>query len=101
MRHTLPLPIRFLDARSMVVSTIADARKALDGKWCNKEAASYKRAAHLLAAAQDGTCKPAVALAAFERAARDQGLLQAKDRSAGLRALDKLTTSLFTSRTDA
>ncbi len=96
-----PVTVRFIDARSMVVSSIRDAQKAMDGRWCNKEAVSYKEAARLLQAASEGACKPAVALAAFQRAAREQGLLKAKERGTGLRRLDKLAASFFVSRLDA
>jgi Protein of unknown function (DUF982) len=95
MRGLPALDIRFIDARSMVVASIPDALKALEGHWCNKEARSYKTAADLLAAAQNGTCRPAVAWSAFERAAREQGLLKAKERPAGLRA--QIVASLFIS----
>jgi hypothetical protein len=101
MSGFLPVTIRFIDARSMVVSSIRDAQKAMDGRWCNKEAASYKEAARLLRAASEGACKPAVAFAAFQRAAREQGLLKTKERSVALRRLDKLAASLFVSRLDA
>ncbi|WP_421917060.1 DUF982 domain-containing protein [Mesorhizobium sp.] len=101
MRALPSLTLRFIDARSMVVSSLADARRALEGRWCNKEARSYKTAARLLAAAESGACRPAVAWSAFERAAREQGLLRATERPGGLRALDKLAASLFAPRPQA
>ena len=97
MRGLPILIIRFIDARSMDVASVSDARKALGGHWCNKEAASYKTAARLLAAAENGACRPAVAWSAFERAAREQGLLKAKERGLGA----QLAASLFAPRPDA
>lgn len=93
MRALPALTVRFIDARSMVVASIPDARKALEGHWCNKEAKGYKTAARLLAMAENGTCRPAVAWSAFERVAREQGLLKAKERPASLRA--QIAASLF------
>lgn len=90
-----PLAVRFIDARSMAVSTIADARTAMDGRWCNKEAAGYLRAKRLIAAAETGDCRPSIALAAFERAAREQGLIRSPRRTPSLRALDRFIGSLF------
>ena len=93
-----PLAVRFIDARSMTVSTVAEARDALDGRWCNKQAANYLRAKRLIAAAEAGDCRPAIALAAFERAAREQGLIRSPRRTPSLRALDRFIGALFVPR---
>ncbi|TIO73499.1 MAG: DUF982 domain-containing protein, partial [Mesorhizobium sp.] len=61
MSRFLPLTIRFVTGGSMVVSSIADARKALDGAWKNKEAPDYLAAARLVDDAMAGICRPAVA----------------------------------------
>ncbi|MBZ9678652.1 DUF982 domain-containing protein [Mesorhizobium sp. ES1-1] len=95
MNSLAPLAVRFIDARSMTVSTLTEARDALDGRWCNKQAPSYLRARQLIAAAQAGACRPAIAMAAFERAAREQGLIRSPRRIPSLRALDSFIAALF------
>ncbi|PWJ86929.1 uncharacterized protein DUF982 [Mesorhizobium loti] len=92
----LPLNIRFVDGTTMVVSSIADAQKALACQWRNKEAATYNEAARLLSAAKEGVCKPAVAFAVFENAAQTQGLLQPAKPSSALGLLDDITLPLAT-----
>lgn len=54
MGKFLPLSICFSDGRSMQVSSISEAERALAGHWPNKEADAYREAARLLAAARDG-----------------------------------------------
>ncbi len=76
----------------MMVSSIADAQKALACQWRNKEAATYNDAARLLSAAKDGVCKPGVAFEAFRIAAHKQGLLQPTRPSSALGRLDELTS---------
>ncbi|TIO04329.1 MAG: DUF982 domain-containing protein [Mesorhizobium sp.] len=92
MGKFLPLSICFADGRSMQVSSITEAEKALAGQWPNKEADVYREAARLLAAAREGTCTPDIAFLAFEKAARQQRLLKPRKSSAGLRILDSLST---------
>lgn len=74
----------------MMVSSIADAQKALACQWRNKEAATYNEAARLLSAARDGVCKPEAAFEAFKEAAHKQGLIQPTKPSSALGRLDKL-----------
>ncbi|MDG4882978.1 DUF982 domain-containing protein [Mesorhizobium sp. WSM4884] len=90
MSRFLPLTIRFANGGSMVVSSIADAKKALDGTWKDKEAPDYLAAARLVDDAVAGICRPAVAFAAFKKAAARQGLLKPADPSAALTMLDDL-----------
>lgn len=90
MSRFLPLTIRFVSGGAMVVSTIADAKKALAGTWRNKEAPAYLEAARLVDAAMAGICRPAVAFAAFKQAAMQQGLLKPASPSAALTMLDQL-----------
>ncbi|RUW44962.1 DUF982 domain-containing protein [Mesorhizobium sp. M1A.F.Ca.ET.072.01.1.1] len=90
MSRFLPLTIRFVTGGSMVVSSIADARKALDGAWKNKEAPDYVAAARLVNDAMAGICRPAVAFDAFKQAAARQGLLRTAHPSAALSMLDAL-----------
>jgi hypothetical protein len=95
MSSFLPLTIRFRQGYQETVSSISQAAKALDFEWPNKNSASYKEAARLIAAVQAGNCKPHVAFAAFAKVAHDQGLLKPSRRSDELRRLDQLTESLF------
>lgn len=90
MAKYLPLKIVFVDGRSMLVSSIADARTALQGQWRNTQAREYTRAERLIAAAFDGTCKPDAAFEAFKQAAIQQRLLVHTEPSPGLRLLDAL-----------
>ncbi|TIQ26782.1 MAG: DUF982 domain-containing protein [Mesorhizobium sp.] len=90
MSRFLPLTIRFADGGSMVVSSIADAKKALNGVWKDKEAPDYLAATRLVDDAVAGTCRPAVAFAAFKKAAAQQGLLKPADPSPALTMLDDL-----------
>jgi len=90
MSRFLPLTIRFVNGGTMVVSTIADARKALGGTWKNKEAPAYLEAARLVDNAMAGICRPAIAFSAFKKAAAEQGLLKPVTPSAALTMLDEL-----------
>ncbi|CCV05665.1 conserved hypothetical protein [Mesorhizobium metallidurans STM 2683] len=94
MGKFLPLTIKLLDGKSLMVSSICEAEAALLGNWPNKEAAAYKDAGRLIAAAKDGSCNPAVAFAAFKAAAIDQRVLQPAKQSAALGMLDEVTKDL-------
>ncbi|RWX62947.1 DUF982 domain-containing protein, partial [Mesorhizobium sp. M4B.F.Ca.ET.089.01.1.1] len=48
MSRFLPLTIRFADGGSMVVSSIAEAKKALARAWKDKDAPAYVAAARLV-----------------------------------------------------
>ncbi|UVK41753.1 DUF982 domain-containing protein [Mesorhizobium sp. AR10] len=61
----------------MAVSSLNEARIALEGQWPNKEEPKFKDAARLVSGAVEGSCKPGAAFAAFKAAARQQGLIQA------------------------
>jgi len=90
MSRFLPLTIRFISGGSMVVTTIADAKKALAGTWKNKDAPAYLEAARLVDDAIAGICRPAIAFAAFKKVALQQGLLKPAQPSAALTMLDTL-----------
>jgi hypothetical protein len=92
MSRFLPLTIRFVGGGVMVVTTVAEAKKALAGTWKNKEAPAYLEAARLVDDAIAGICRPAVAFAAFKRVAAQQGLLEHAQPSAALTMLDQLWT---------
>lgn len=90
MSRFLPLTIRFVNGGTMIVTTIADAKKALGGTWKNKEAPAYLEAARLVDNAMAGICRPAIAFAAFKEVATQQGLLKPATPSAALTMLDAL-----------
>jgi len=90
MSRFLPLTIRFVSGGTMVVTTVAEAKKALGGAWKNKEAPAYLEATRLVDDAISGTCRPAIAFAAFKKVAAQQGLLRPAQPSAALTMLDEL-----------
>jgi hypothetical protein len=90
MSRFLPLTIRFVSGGTMVVTTVAEAKKALAGTWKNKEAPAYLEATRLVDDAIAGTCRPAIAFAAFKKVAAQQGLLRPARPSAALTMLDEL-----------
>ncbi|MGX5805042.1 DUF982 domain-containing protein [Bradyrhizobium sp. Arg314] len=90
MSRFLPLTIRFVNGGTMVVTTVAEAKTALAGTWKNKEAPDYLEAVRLVDDAIAGICRPAIAFAAFKKAAAQQGLLKPARPSAALTMLDEL-----------
>ncbi len=90
MSRFLPLTIRLVSGGAMVVTTVAEAKQALAGTWKNKEAPAYREAVRLVDDAIAGTCRPAIAFAAFKKAALQQGLLKPARPSAALTMLDTL-----------
>lgn len=76
----------------MVVSSIADAREALGKTWKTKHSPGYLKAARLVDDATNGICRPAVAFAAFKKAAMEQGLLEHAEPSTALSMLDQLSS---------
>ncbi|RAZ90379.1 hypothetical protein DPM33_12670 [Mesorhizobium hawassense] len=92
MSRFLPLTIRFISGGSMLVTTVAEAKTALAGTWRNKEAPDYLEAVRLVDDAIAGTCRPAIAFAAFKKVAMQQGLLKPASPSAALTMLDELSS---------
>ncbi|AZO08600.1 MULTISPECIES: DUF982 domain-containing protein [unclassified Mesorhizobium] len=92
MSRFLPLTIRFVNGGTMMVSSIADAKKALGGAWKNKDAPDYLAAVRLVDDAMAGICRPAVAFALFKKVAARQGLLRPAEPSAALTMLDELSS---------
>ncbi|MBZ9986483.1 DUF982 domain-containing protein [Mesorhizobium sp. BH1-1-5] len=92
MSRFLPLTIRFVSGGSMVVTTVAEAKKALAGAWKNKDAPDYLKAVRLVDDAIAGICRPAIAFAAFKKVATQQGLLKPAQPSAALTMLDDLSS---------
>jgi len=91
MGNFLPLSIKLVDGKTMLVSSICEAEQALQGQWPNKDAAPYKDACRLIAAAKDGNCSPTIAFAAFKAAAIDQSLLEPAPENAEAGRRDKET----------
>lgn len=85
MGNFLPLSVKLVDGIKVSVSSILEAEVALRGQWRNKQAAPYKNACRLIAAAKAGTCNPGIAFAAFKAAAIDQRLLLPAEKSAALK----------------
>ncbi|MEZ2330666.1 DUF982 domain-containing protein [Mesorhizobium sp. RCC_202] len=96
MGSFLPIFIKLVDGKTMSVSSICEAEVALKGQWRNEEAAAYKDACRLIAAARHGSCKPAIAFAAFQAAAIDQRLVLRSESSAALKMLDAVTKDIQT-----
>jgi len=96
MGNFLPLSIKLVDGKTMNVSSICDAEVALQGQWRNKAAAHYKDACRLIAAAKAGSCKPAIAFAAFKAAAIDQRLLLPSEKSPALKMFDDVSGEIQT-----
>lgn len=92
MSSFLPLTIRFVRGGTMVVTSIADAKKALGGGWKDRDSPAYLKAARLVDDAANGICRPAIAFAAFRKAAAEQGLLQPDEPSAALGMFDQLSS---------
>ncbi|AZO28710.1 DUF982 domain-containing protein [Mesorhizobium sp. M1B.F.Ca.ET.045.04.1.1] len=90
MSRFLPLTIHFVGGGTMVVASIIDAKKALGGRWKSKDVPSFARAARLVDDAVAGICRPAIAFAAFKKAAAEQGLLEPGGPSTALSILDQL-----------
>ncbi len=84
------MTIRFVSCGSMVVSSIADAKKALGRTWENKEAPAYLDAVRLVDDAIAGICRPEVAFQAFTLVAARQGMLKKRRPSAALTMFDNL-----------
>ncbi|OHV87346.1 DUF982 domain-containing protein [Mesorhizobium sp. ORS 3428] len=92
MSRFLPLTIHFIDGGTMAVSSIADARAALGRTWQSKDSPAYLKATRLVEDATNGICRPAIAFAAFKKAAAEQGLLEHAGPSAALSMFDQLSS---------
>ncbi|RUV07578.1 DUF982 domain-containing protein [Mesorhizobium sp. M1A.F.Ca.IN.020.06.1.1] len=92
MSRFLPLTIHFVNGGTMMVSSIADAKNALGRKWKSKDSPAYRKAVRLVEDATNGICRPAIAFAAFKKAAAEQGLLEHAGPSAALSMLDQLSS---------
>ncbi|MBZ9974147.1 MULTISPECIES: DUF982 domain-containing protein [unclassified Mesorhizobium] len=96
MSAFLPVQIKFMSLQTArAVSSVAEARAAMDGEWKNKKLHSYRQALRLLDEAQAGTCRQSVAFEAFVKAARDQDMIVSDQPSKGLKRLDALARSIY------
>ncbi|MBZ9725291.1 DUF982 domain-containing protein [Mesorhizobium sp. CO1-1-11] len=91
----LPVQIKFVNFQTTAVSSVAEARAAMNGQWKNKELHSYRQALRLLDEAKAGTCRQSIAFAAFVKAARDQDMVVSDQPSEGLKRLDALASSIY------
>ncbi|MBZ9673755.1 DUF982 domain-containing protein [Mesorhizobium sp. ES1-3] len=91
----LPVQIKFVNFETSAISSVAEARAAMNGAWKNKEMHSYRQALRLLDEAQAGTCRQSIAFEAFVKAARDQDMVVSGQPSKGLSLLDALTSSIY------
>ncbi|MER8808111.1 DUF982 domain-containing protein [Mesorhizobium australicum] len=96
MSAFLPVKIRFMNLQTTTaISSVAEARAAMNGEWKNKHLHSYRQALRLLEEAQAGTCRQSVAFAAFVKAARDQDMVVSDQPSEALKRLDVLARSIY------
>ncbi|MER8848575.1 MULTISPECIES: DUF982 domain-containing protein [Mesorhizobium] len=96
MSAFLPVKIRFMNLQTTTaISSVAEARAAMDAAWKNKGLQSYRQALRLLEEAQAGTCRQSIAFAAFVKAARDQDMVVSDQPSEGLKRLDALASSIY------
>lgn len=73
---TAQYTIRFGSRNPILISSVADAAKALaDPRWPGRGDALHKEAVRIADEALAGHCKPAVALDAFRKAAGVAGIL--------------------------
>jgi hypothetical protein len=81
MTAFMPVTLRFCDNTTMLVSSVAEAARALSQQWPDKTAPAYVEAARLVALAVDGTCCQRIAFEALTKAARQQNIVVAKPKS--------------------
>jgi hypothetical protein len=79
----------------MVISSIADAAKALKKPWPFMDKQSRLEAIRMVEECLAGHCSHQAAFAAFEAAASEQGLLERKPPSVGLKRLDGVAEDLL------
>ncbi|WP_280940114.1 DUF982 domain-containing protein [Mesorhizobium sp. WSM3626] len=89
------MQITFVNFKTRAISSVAEARAAMNGAWKNKEMHSYRQASRLLEEAQAGTCRQSMAFEAFVKAARDQDMVISGQPSKGLSLLDELASSIY------
>ncbi|MBZ9739707.1 MULTISPECIES: DUF982 domain-containing protein [unclassified Mesorhizobium] len=95
MAAFLPVQIKFVNSHTKAISSVAEARAAMNEAWKNKEMHSYRQALRLLDDAQAGTCRQYIAFEAFLKAARDQDMVVSGQPSKGLSRLDELASSIY------
>ncbi len=94
MTAFIPITI-YLNHKSMVVASIADAANALQQQWPSMDKQSRLEAIRRLEECLAGHCSHQAAFAAFEAAASEQGLLKQKPPSVGLRKFDGVAEDLL------
>ncbi|WP_354487757.1 DUF982 domain-containing protein [Mesorhizobium robiniae] len=94
MTAFIPITI-YLNHRPMVVASIAAAAKALQQPWPSMDKPSRLEAIRMIEECLAGHCSHQAAYAAFEAAASEQGLLERKPPSVGLKRLDRVAEDLM------
>ncbi|TIL39061.1 MAG: DUF982 domain-containing protein [Mesorhizobium sp.] len=84
-----------LNGKAMAIASIADAAKALKQPWPSMDKPSRLEAIRMIEECLAGHCSHQAAFAAFEAAASEQGLLDQKPPSAGLRKFDGVAEDLM------
>ncbi|RWK57141.1 MAG: DUF982 domain-containing protein [Mesorhizobium sp.] len=84
-----------LEWQSGGVASIADAAKALQQPWPSMDKPVRLEAIRMIEECLAGHCSHQAAFAAFEAAASEQGLLEQKPPSAGLRKFDGVAEDLM------
>ena len=92
MTAFMPITLRFCDNRTMLVSSVAEAAKALGHQWPDKTAPDYVEAARLVSLAVAGTCSQRIAFDALKKAAGQQNILVVKPRSRAHEWLDAVAS---------
>ncbi|RWO27850.1 DUF982 domain-containing protein [Mesorhizobium sp.] len=84
-----------LNGKAMAIASIADAAKALKQPWPSMDKPSRLEAIRMFEECLAGHCSHQAAFAAFEAAASEQGLLEQKPPSTGLRKFDGVAEDLM------
>ncbi|MBN9137742.1 MAG: DUF982 domain-containing protein [Phyllobacterium sp.] len=82
--------LRFCFGPPLTIRSLADAKKAFDRPWPDRNSPNYLRARELFDTALAGHCRPQVAIDALLRAAAEQGLLRRRQASDALSQFDAL-----------
>jgi hypothetical protein len=94
MAAFIPITIH-LNHRSMVISSIADAAKALEKPWPFMDKQSRLEAIRMVEECLAGHCSHQAAFAAFKAAASEQGLLKRTHPSVGLKKFEGIAEDLM------
>ncbi|RWB30454.1 MAG: DUF982 domain-containing protein [Mesorhizobium sp.] len=94
MTAFIPITI-YLNHKAVVVASIADAKTALQQPWPVMGKPSRLEAIRMVDECLAGHCSQHAAIAAFQTAATEQGLLKRKPPSIGLKKFDRVAEDLM------